>query len=239
MPRVLTPERMDNPDVPRDELERSLRYIRAVNRRLGGVSALLSHLRRWSVNWPTGRPVTLLDVATGSADLPVAARDWAERAGFDLRITGVDAHPVTLDLAREHVGSREGITLLEADALRLTSRFDVGAFDYVHAGLFLHHLADIEAMTVLRIMDRLAARGIIWNDLVRSSLGKIAIRLLTLGQPEIIRHDAVVSVDAGFTKSEALDLARRVGLDYARYSWSLFTHRFTIAGEKPGAWTLG
>jgi len=236
VPRVLTPERMDEPDVPRDELADSLAYLRAVNRRLGGVSALLAHLKRWSRRWPTDRPVTLLDIATGSADLPVAARAWAESAGFDLRITGVDAHPTTLDLAREHVGDREGITLIEADALRLTDRFEPGAFDYVHAGLFLHHLPDIEVATMLRIMDRLCARGLVWNDLVRSPLATVAIRLLTIGQPQIVRHDAIVSVDAGFTKREATDVARRVGLDYVGYSWSLFTHRFTIAGEKPDAW---
>ncbi len=101
MQRTLTPELMDDPDVPRQELGRALRYIRAVNRGLGGVKALMSHLRTWSRHWPKDRPVTLLDVATGSADLPLAACRWAQDAGFDLRVTAIDKHGETLEFARE------------------------------------------------------------------------------------------------------------------------------------------
>lgn len=244
MKRVHTPEMMDAPDAPRERLASALGFIRGVNRRLGGVRALVSHLSRWSANWPTDRPVTLLDIGTGSADLPVAARRWAMGRGFDLRVTGVDNHPTTLDLAREHVAAQgddvaRGVELVEADALSLTDRHSDRSFDYVHAGLFLHHMdSEIKVLTMLRIMDRLAARGIVWNDLMRSRIGLAAIRLMTIGQDEMVRHDAYVSVKAGFTKREALDLAHRVDLHYCRYSWNLFTHRFTLAGEKPQAWAL-
>jgi ubiquinone/menaquinone biosynthesis C-methylase UbiE len=79
--------------------------------------------------------VTLLDVATGSADLPLAATRWARRAGFQLRVTGVDKHHATLALAREHV--KDEVELRPADALELDTYFMPGSFDYVHAGLFL------------------------------------------------------------------------------------------------------
>ena len=85
-------------------------------------------------------------------------------------------------------------------------------------------------------MDRLARTGVIWNDLVRSPIAFTAISFLTTGQPHIVRHDARVSVEAGFRKREAMDLARRAGIDYATYRWSLLTHRFTLAGERAGAW---
>jgi SAM-dependent methyltransferase len=206
MPRLITPEHMDAPDASREELALALGYLRWVNRRLGGESALLGHLRRWSRDWPRAGEgvVTLLDLATGSADLPIAARRWALASGFDLRITGVDLHPTTLELAREHVAGvggdiAAGITLVQADARRLTDAFKPGGFDYVHAGLFLHHLPELEVLTVLRIMDRLASRSLIWNDLVRTPLAGGAIRVLTLGQPPMVRHDAIVSVQAGFT----------------------------------------
>lgn len=235
MQRVVTPEHMDDPAAPREELRQSLEYIRGVNRRLGGTAALLGLLTRWSRNWPRDRPVTLLDIGTGSADIPLAARGWAEHAGFDLRITGVDLHPTTIDLAREHVGGRTGIELVRADARKLMDLYTPGAFDYVHAGMFLHHLPFVEVLTVLRIMDRLARAGIVWNDLVRSRAALAALRILLIGKPEYIRYDATVSVRAGFTKREALDHARRVGLGYVRWRRTLW-YRFTLAGEKPGAW---
>ena len=214
MPRVRTPERMDEPDVPREELDAALRFIRFVNRRLGGARALISCLRRWSRGWPRGEPITLLDVATGSADIPVAARAWALSRGHDLRITAIDSHDTTLDLARRHLDDqpaeiREGIAIEKHDALRLTDRFAPGSFDYAHAGMFLHHLDDLEAMTALRIMDRLSRRGVVWNDLARSPLARLGVRALTIGAPPIVRHDATVSVEAGFTRAEALELARR------------------------------
>ena len=246
MQRTITPEIMDQPDVAREDLAESLRFIRWVNRNLGGHASLLGHLKRWSRKWPRDRTITLLDIATGSADLPIAAQRWAQRAGFDLRITAIDAHETTLDLARRHVAEElgsddpghSGIELIQADALKLTDRFDVDAFDYVHAGLFLHHLQEIEIFTMLRMMDRLARAGIIWNDLIRSRIALVGIHLLTLGQPEIVKHDARVSVRAGFTRREVKEIRKRLGLEYCRYRANFLTQRFTLAGENQGSWVL-
>jgi hypothetical protein len=222
---------MDDPDVDRADLDRSLRFIRMVNRRLGGTSAAVRHLARWSAQWPADATIRVVDIGTGSADIPLAITRWAQRAGRRVHVTGVDLHATTLELAREHVGEVRNIELVQADALRLMDRFEAGAFDYAHAGMFLHHLDDIEVMTVLRIMHRLAGRGLIWNDLVRGTAELLAVRLLTLGGPAIVRHDGSVSVAAGFTRREALDLARRVGLPDIAYRRHLFG-RFTLTSTK-------
>jgi hypothetical protein len=233
--RTITPELMDDPAADRDELDRSLRFIRAVNRRLGGTAAALGALRRWSAGWVPGALVRLLDVGTGSADIPLAMCRWAERAGFHLRVTAVDAHPATLELARRHVGdcpgAGAGVELVLGDARRLTDLFGPGSFDYAHAGMFLHHLHDVDVLTVLKAMDRLATRGIIWNDLVRGRVEALAVRLLTAGRPRMVRHDALASVRAGFTRREALDLAGRVGLQRVAWRRHLFG-RFTLTSEK-------
>lgn len=231
--RRVSPERMDDPGVDPGELREALGFIRGVNRRLGGTQALLRHLRRWSARWEPGRSVTLLDIGTGSADLPIAARAWAERAGFDLRITGVDLHERTLEVAREQVKGREGIELLRADALELDRTFGARSFDYVHAGMFLHHLPnEIQILTALAIMDRLAVRGIVWNDLTRGRLERAFVGLATLGRGPMVRHDARVSVEAGFTRREVLEYRARVGLDYTRYERMPLAGRFTLAGER-------
>lgn len=230
MYRKRTPELMDDPGVDPAELARSLAYIRAVNRRLGGCAALLGRLERWSASW-TG-PVTLLDVATGSADLPLAACEWARRRGLNLRVTGVDLHEGTLAEARRLTKSEPEIELVRGDALRLEDQFGPGSFDYVHAGLFLHHLDEPDIVRVLRGMWRVARRGVIWNDLVRSRAGLAVIHLLTIGRPRMIRHDARVSVRAGFTRDEAVELAARAGWPGAVHRWNLFTHRFTVSAER-------
>ena len=76
------------PDVcSMEELEGSLADLRVVNRYLGSRRALLKHL---SAKVPENSSVTVLDVATGSADLPVAIVDWARRSGVSASITGLD-----------------------------------------------------------------------------------------------------------------------------------------------------
>ncbi len=241
---------MDDPNVDHASLAQSLRYLRWINTRMGGARALVRHLEAWSGNWPRAGAgtVTLLDVATGSADVPVLVRRWALRRGFDVRIVGVDIHEKTLDEARRFVAEAsiddprigEGIEIRAADARRLVEEFGALSFDYVHAGLFLHHLPDIEVLTVLRVMERLSRRGLVWNDLHRSRLHRTLARVFTVGKPEIVRHDAVVSVEAGFTKREVLNIAQRVGVaSWMRYRRAPLWYRFTLAGERKGAWELG
>ena len=245
MSRTLTPERMDEPTAPRDQLARSLRFIRAVNRRLGGTAALLRSLDRLRPGWPSnlgsaGRPLRILDVGTGSADIPVAAVRWADRRGLRVHITAIDNHPTTLDLAREHVVSRLGpdaidstITLAQEDALGLGDRYDDRCFDYVHAGMFLHHLSEIRVLTALTVMDRLALRGIVWNDLLRSRLSAACIRVLTINAPGMVKHDARVSVEAGFTPREVRAIRERLSLGYTRLRTQIHYGRFVLAGDRP------
>lgn len=229
--RKLTPEKMDHPQVDPGELRAALDHLEGVNRRLLGHRAALRPFLRWSRDWPTDRPIRVLDLGTGSADFPRALLDFAAARGFTVHITAVDLHPETLAVARDKCAGIESIEFIEADARTLTERFGGGSFDYAYAGLFLHHLEDIEVVTVLRIMDRLSSRGMVWNDLIRSPLTKVAIWPLALTGPPIFRHDAVVSMHAGFTKREARDLARRAGWERLRYH-NHWLHRFILTAEK-------
>lgn len=225
--RVLTPEHMDDPDVPPSELETSLAYLRALNRRFGGQRGLIDRLEHWSRRWNPGQPITLLDVGTGSGDIPLAACAWARRRGFVLRVTAVDLHPRTVEAARRQVEHEPLIEVVQADAAELDRRFAPGSFDYAHAGLFLHHLPDDLVVRVLSHMRTLASRGVVWNDLVRSRASLVLAHAATLGRPSIIRHDAIVSVRAGFTKAEALDLARQAGIASPRYA-TRWIYRFVL-----------
>lgn len=231
--RRLTPERMDAPDADPRDLERSLRFLRFVNARLGGTRASMKPFRKWSRQWSPGKTIRVLDIGTGSADIPIAMIDWANSHNFAMQVTAIDKHPTTLDIARRYIGSRDDVVLIECDALALMDRFEPGSFDYAHTGTFLHHLTDVEVMTVLRSMDRLSRHGVVWNDLLRTRFARSGAQMLRIvpGVPAMVRHDAVVSFEAGFTRHEAIELARRVGLAEIECRTHLL-YRFTLSATK-------
>jgi len=221
-------EWMDAPDADPGALSRSLAFIRQVNLWLGYNRATLGHLQRFSRDWKSGQTIRILDVATGSGDLPRAIARWADRRGFAVKITGVDLHEKTLESARE-IGSGEGIEFLQADATNLP--FADAAFDYVVCSMFLHHLDEPFAAGVLRELDRVARRGVIVADLLRSHRAYVWITLFTLFAEAMVRHDARVSVSGAFTERELLSLRDQAGLAYLQ-PYRHFGHRLVLAGAK-------
>lgn len=233
MPRPATPERMDDPDVGPDEMRESFRFITAVNRWLGGTGALRSFLARESRSWDRSRPIRLLDLGTGIADIPLAIGDWARSRGLVLQSVGLELHPTCIELAREAAAGRPDVEIVAGDAREALDRFGPRSFDYVHAGMFLHHLVDDEVERVLTIMGRLATRAAVWNDLVRSPLSRLGVRLLTLRSTPIVRDDARLSVEKGFTRAEAVDAAERAGLARVEFRGMPLAGRFRLVGRPP------
>jgi SAM-dependent methyltransferase len=230
--RVRVAEWMDEPDVDPVELADSLTFIRRVNTFLRYTRATLSYLERFSRSWKTGETIRIVDFATGSADVPLAIVDWARRRGFDVRVVGIDLHEATCRTAREATRHEPNIQILRADAL--DPPFGPGSFDYATTSMFLHHLADEQAVRVLEVMGHVARRGIIAADLLRHPRAYIAIRLLTIGANAMVRHDACVSVAQAFTLKEMRVLAERAGVGFAKLHRH-FGYRFVLAGEKMGS----
>lgn len=206
-------ERMDAPDVDPRHLEDSLRHIAGVNRWLGGTRSLLRHL---PLVLPPGRD-RVLDVGTGSGDLPRAAAAWGRDRGRRLRITAVDLHPATLEAARRATTAGAGtpsIRLARADGLHLP--FPDGAFDLALLSMTLHHVEGDAQVRLLRELARVAAGGrILVGELQRAVPNWLGARLLaaTLWRRNpVTRHDGPLSVRRAFTPAELLDLARRAHL---------------------------
>ena len=220
---------MDAHDVDPRELGRALKFIRRVNSLLGYTRATLRHLERFSRRWKRGERITIIDFATGSADIPRAILKWAERRGFDIRIVGVDLHAATAHIAAEQNDDDPRLRIVQCDVLNLP--FDAGSFDYALTAMFLHHLSDEDAVAVLKAMNRVARRGIVAADLLRTRRAYRWISLFTAFSSEMIRHDARVSVAQAFSKQEVLRLRDAAGLGFADY-FHHFGHRFALAGEK-------
>lgn len=236
MPReVQLTELMDDPRVDPAALAVSLRFIRGVNRYLGGTRAILTHLKRWSQHWAAEEPITILDIATGSADIPLAITRWAARTGHNLSVLALDLHPTTLALARDWVAAQsprtpQPIRFLRGDALALP--LADRSVDYAISSMFFHHLTDEQALAALKEMLRVARRGIIVNDLLRTRFARFGIALLTLRADPIDKHDARVSVCKAWTRPEVEAWPERVAAPWLHYHYHA-PARFTLAGERP------
>lgn len=224
-------EWMDAPDADPALLEKSFRYIRRINTLLGYTRATLSNLKQFSRGWTRGETIRVLDLATGSGDIPQAILRWSGTQGFDVRVVGADLLPDAAADAVVRCGGR--LRIVRADALKLP--FADESFDYAITNMFLHHLDDDQIVQVLRDMARVARRGIIVADLLRNRRAYAWIVLFTLWANPMVKHDARVSVAQAFTRREVLNLRDRAGLTFTSYHRH-FGHRFVLAGEKNKEW---
>lgn len=228
--RIDATEIMDSEPLADGEMRRTLRFLERTNRYLGGDSLVFSYLDAWSRHWPGGRPVSVLDVGTGGADLPVRLVRWARRRGFDLRVTGIDSTPSIARIARESTRAYPEIEIVEADLRSFAS--SSRRFDVVIASLVLHHIPDDSLIDALCLLDKLAEQAALLSDLRRSQAGYWATSALTglLGN-RVVRHDGPLSIRRAFTVAELQGLAERAGLPYLRARAHAF-FRLALAGEK-------
>lgn len=231
--RVRHSELIDEDAADPVELRRALAFIRRINRALGYARSIVRAFDGFSRSWKRGERIDVVDLATGSADIPRALLRWSRERGFDLRVTAVDRHPVTVAEARAG-GEDERLTIVQGDVFDLP--FAPASFDYAMCAMFLHHLSEEQIVQVLGTMDRLARRGILAADVVRRRRAYAWISLFTLAAPPMVKHDARVSVAQCLSSDEMIALRDRAGVGYADYR-TCFGHRFVMAGEKPPART--
>lgn len=205
-------ELLDLPDHDPAELAANLRDIAKVNRLAGGSATVLHHLPDLVSQTPPGRPVQILDLATGAGDIPLAIRAWGQRNRYLLHLTVSDASPAILDIARQTLGHAPAITFAIADARDVP--MPDGAFDIVLCSLSLHHFPPPDAVRVLREMARLSRTGFILNDIRRSLPGYLAAwassRVATRNR--LTRHDMPLSVRRAYTPRELRALLAEAGL---------------------------
>ena len=201
----------------------NLAEMARTNRWLGGTRALTRHLlpRLRAI----AGPVTVLDLGTGAAELPLTLAAWARAHGRSLRVIGLDWSARNLAVARAGTAGRQGISLLNADSARLP--LAAGSVDFVISTLFIHHLTPTEVVALLRAAQTIARRGVIMSDLVRGWLPLAAFKLVQplFARHPMTRHDGALSIRRAYTPDELRALAGEAGLRgfkvYTHWPWRL------------------
>ena len=232
---MLTPERiyeeelLDAGEGTDEDVRNNLIDLRRINRMLGGTRVVMDALAR-SVNGNEARRLSLLDVGTGSADIPAEVHRWCRAQSIEPFITALDLSERNLRIVRKDFVSGSELSFVRADAMNLP--FAERSFDYVTASLFLHHFRDDDVVQLLADFARVARRAVIVNDLVRNLVPYYFSRITGpfLTTSFLTRNDGPVSVLRGFTAEELRELAARAGLRSYRVK-RMFPYRLSLVAD--------
>ncbi|MDD5302500.1 MAG: methyltransferase domain-containing protein [Elusimicrobia bacterium] len=227
--RADEPELMDSGAVSPAELDHALDFLSATNAFLGGWAVMRERLEVWSRAWDKKKIVTMLDVGTGAADLPLRILSWGRRRRFNIKIIGIDTDAKVLELARARTEGEESLGLMHMDLGTFAALG--GRFDYVTGSLFLHHLPPAELVPSLRLCDGLAVKGLLFSDLRRCRAAYAGVSALTCMAGRVSRFDGPLSVRRAFLPEELERAAADAGLGYLRVRPGPF-FRLSLAGEK-------
>lgn len=222
-------ELIDGSDYDLDEFVENLADLRRVNRYLGGQSALIRHLfpmiKRAGKNH-----LRLLDIGTGSADIPKRIVDWSRSRGIKADFTVIDINEIAAQEAGKLTAEYPEIRVVRADAMNLP--FEDRSFDFVLASLFLHHFATPQAAKLIRSFARVARDAFIINDLRRHPIAYFSIKLLTriFTRNRLVRNDAAVSVLRGFTENDIVEIQERAQTELQIFRH--FPYRFILIGQQ-------
>jgi 2-polyprenyl-3-methyl-5-hydroxy-6-metoxy-1,4-benzoquinol methylase len=223
------PEWMDDPNLDPALHCAALEGLARINRFSGSAGALWPTIA--SVAKQLNRPLKLLDVATGSGDVVISILRRATRAGIAIEASACDLNPVAVGEAQK-AASGAGVKLDCFQANAVNGGLPTG-FDIVTCSLFLHHLDDADAITLLRNMAT-SGQVVLVNDLSRSWLNYWLVwgASHVLSRSPVVRMDGPLSVRAAFTRTEVRALAEAAGLAGATVR-PRFPCRMLLTWQKP------
>ncbi len=186
------PELMDRPQPVTRELKRDLANLRSLNRWFGSHRLVRHFLRRWLK--PNGK-ARILDVATGSGDIPRLIVDHARRENVSVHIDAIDQQASTIEIARGLSSAYPAIDFYCADLFEWNPP---ELYDIVLCSLTLHHFSNDDAVRVLQKIRELSTARILVADLRRARWLTFAVYFVTA----TIYRDAMTKTDARLSRLE-------------------------------------
>ena len=171
-------------------------------------------MRRWI---KPGARVRVVDLATGSGDIPRLIVDYARNNDALVEIDAVDGQPSTLQIAEELSPEYPEISYCQANILEWDR---VQPYDIALCSLALHHFSNEDAIKVLRRCRELSQKFVLVSDLRRGFLLRVGVDFLTtlIFREPMTRFDARLSAQRAFSFREMSELAVTAG-------WQNFSHK--------------
>jgi ubiquinone/menaquinone biosynthesis C-methylase UbiE len=203
MQRRYDTEIMDDFSIQDERIDTALRELKVINIVLGGKATTQQGFRILRKRKSLLKILTVLDVGAGGADV-------FGKTSENYSVTALDKNPRTCAYLREY--THHSVICGDAMVIPLLDK----SFDIVHVSLFLHHFTEEQIFGLMQSFSRIAKHGILINDLRRSWLALIGIKILTLlfSRSGMVKHDAPLSVQRGFTKDELLQLVKQCSFEH-------------------------
>ena len=207
------PELMDQPGLDRETHHRALDGLRVANSISRTSQVVWGGIKKAGIYRINGRPLRILDIATGGGDVAIGVAKLAAGQGIAVEVHGCDINVTAVEYAQSvaNQANLSGTKFFQLNALvdPLPEEYDV-----LMSTLFFHHLGNGDARQLLGRMVKSAKRCILVDDLYRTRLGYFfawaGARMLT--RSHIVHTDGPLSVSAAFTISEFRQLAQDAGL---------------------------
>lgn len=209
--RATAMELLDLPDCDPALAAASYRFMETVNYRFGGIRSVRRFLAAETAERHAAVPLRILDIGSGSCDIPLAVIRWARACGIPLHFTCLEMAGHAIDIARGQL-ARAGnppVKLLQEDVF---THQPVEPYDYAVTSMCFHHFSNAQILMLLHRLRGFLRNSMLINDLRRSQLASLAARILLVATaaPAGVRHDALLSIRRSFKIDELRTLLRQL-----------------------------
>jgi len=196
--RSYTKEIMDDFSITDERIDNALTELKIINKFLGGNNTSRVGIKKLV---PRNNS-TILDLGGGGSD------NFNFLKSSSTKIYNIDLNIRACKFAKD---SETKLNVICADALKLPVK--AKQIDIAHVSLFFHHFSEKEIIKILNSLKKISKLGIVINDLRRSILAFMGIKILTslFSKSNMVKNDGPLSVKKGFSKSELNNILNKCG----------------------------
>ncbi|HTL09658.1 MAG TPA: methyltransferase domain-containing protein [Chitinophagaceae bacterium] len=207
-------ELLDGSDIPFADIRQNMRELNVINTYLGGHAITISGCKSLLKN---KQQVSVCEIGCGGGDNLLAIYQWCQRKGISATLTGIDYNKECIAVAAEQLPPEATLICSDYKAVNFEGQLP----DIIFSSLFCHHFTDPELVFMLQWMQQHSKTGFFINDLHRHFLAYYSIKMLTglFSKSYLVRHDAPLSVQRGFTKTDWQRLLQAAALPHYRIQW--------------------
>jgi SAM-dependent methyltransferase len=209
-------ELLDADEIPEADLIQNLKELKFINTYLGGHDVIKKGLKRFGKE-----NHKILEIGSGGGDnLMMLKKNFPENeyAGLDIKEVCI-TYSSSLD--SEIFWIKEDYKKHQPEK----------TYDLIFNSLFCHHFDDESLVEMLKWMNKNSTKGFFIGDLHRHKLAHFSIKFLTklFSKSYLVKNDAPLSVQRGFTKKEWEILLKKARIENYSISWCwAFRHLIVV-----------